>query len=59
MYYVVIGFDIEVQPLVTHNAFQPRNWMKPATLTFAWNPPMVILVSAIEICSGLFNKHQL
>ena len=23
------------------------------------NPPMKILVSAFERCSGLFNKHQL
>ena len=39
--------------------FQPRNGMKPAPLTLAGNPPMEILVSAFEICSGLFNKHQL
>ena len=39
---------------------QPRNGMKPATLTLALkNPQMVILVSAFDICSGLFNKHQL
>ena len=39
--------------------FQPRNGMKPATLTLAWNLPVVILVSAFEICSGLYDKHQL
>ena len=39
--------------------FQPRNGMKPTPLIFAWNQPMKILVSAFEIWSGLFNKHQL
>ena len=39
-------------------AFQPRNGMRPTTLTLAWNPPMEILVSAFEICSGLFDKHH-
>ena len=38
--------------------FQTRNGMKPAPLIFAGNPPMKILVSAFEIWSGLFNKHQ-
>ena len=39
--------------------FQPRNGMKPAPLTIARNSPMEILVTAFEICSGLFDKHQL
>ena len=36
--------------------FQPRKGKKHASLVFACNPPMAILVSAFEIGSGLFNK---
>ena len=39
--------------------FQARNGVKPTTCTLAGNLPMEILVSAFEMCNGLFDKHQL
>ena len=49
--------DLGIYGLFT--VFQVRNGVKPTTRTLAWNPPMEILVSAFEMCNGLFDKDQL
>ena len=38
--------------------FQARNDVKLTISTLAWNPPMEMLVSAFEMCNGLFDQHQ-